>query len=51
MSRWGWEQMNIDYYEVTRATLTMVEVQRIQSRVRRQFEWLSAEVEPIPDSK
>lgn len=46
-SSWGYEQTNIDYYQVTRVMGAMVEVREI-SRQSEQTEWLQGNCVPAP---
>lgn len=50
VTSWGWEQTNIDFYQVIRVTPKSVIVQRIMSRMVREVGWAMREVEAIPDS-
>lgn len=50
VANWGWEQTNIDFYQVVHVTPRTVVVQPIQSSIVRQVGWAAEEVEPVPDS-
>jgi hypothetical protein len=44
---WGYDQTNIDYYEVTRVMASMVEVREIAA-TREETAWLQGECVPAP---
>lgn len=47
-SMWGWEQTNVDFYEVTRATEKTVWLRPIASRQAQQIHAMAQEVVPVP---
>lgn len=47
VSQWGYDQTNVDFYEVVKATKTMVYVQRIEKKCEP-VAWLQTDCTPIP---
>jgi hypothetical protein len=45
---WGYEQTNIDFYEVVKVTKASVVLRKIASECVRETGWASAEVVPVP---
>jgi len=45
---WGYDQTNVDFYEVTRATAAMIELTPIASKTVEDTGWASARVAPVP---
>ncbi|MEW6881436.1 hypothetical protein QEV13_08410 [Trueperella pyogenes] len=50
VSSWGWEQTNVDFYIVTKATAKMVTLLPIGKRVHETLTWASETVTPDPDN-
>lgn len=47
-STWGWEQTNVDFYEVTRATEKTVWLRPIAAQQERQVHAMAEELMPVP---
>ena len=47
VSMWGYDQTNVDFYEVTQTTRTTVQVRKLRGGVLAQRAHLTSRVEPI----
>jgi hypothetical protein len=45
---WGYEQTNVDFYEVVRVTPKAIVIQQIRSKTVRDIAWAQGEVMPCP---
>lgn len=45
---WGYDQTNVDFYEVTRTTKAKIELRPIASEHVEETGWASARVKPVP---